>query len=82
MNKAVVVFLADVQIVDGLIERGIMINDTFVPVLPLSSPSKKVMLSNVRPFIKNETIQGVLERYGKITAPIKIIPLGKPKYQY
>lgn len=44
MNKAVVVFLADVTMVDGLIERGISINNTFVPVLPLSSPSKKIVL--------------------------------------
>lgn len=76
MNKAVVVFLADVQMVDSLVERGITINDTFVPVLPLSSPSKKIVLSNVPPFIKNEAIQGVLERYGRLTAPIKMIPLG------
>lgn len=76
MNKAVVVFLADVTMVDGLIERGISINNTFVPVLPLSSPSKKIVLSNVPPFIKNEVIQGVLERYGRLTAPIKMIPIG------
>lgn len=76
MNKAVVIFLAEVQMVDNLIERGIVINNTFLPVLPLSSPSKKIVLSNVPPFIKNEVIQGVLERYGKLTAPIKMIPLG------
>ncbi len=62
--------------VDNLIERGIVINNTFLPVLPLSSPSKKIVLSNVPPFIKNEVIQGVLERYGKLTAAIKMIPLG------
>lgn len=76
MNKSVVVFLTDVKMVDDLIERGITINDTFLPVLPLSSPSKKIVLSNVPPFIKNEVIQEVLERYGKLTAPIKMIPLG------
>ncbi len=76
MNKAVVIFLAEVQMVDNLIERGIVINNTFLPVLPLSSPSKKIVLSNVPPFIKNEVIQGVLERYGKLTAAIKMIPLG------
>lgn len=76
MNKAVVVFLAEVRIVDDLIESGITINDTFVPLMPLSSPAKKIVLSNVPPFIKNEVIQEVLERYGKLTAPIKMIPLG------
>lgn len=41
MNKAVVFFLKEVQMVDTLIENGLTINDTFVPVLPLSSPTKK-----------------------------------------
>ncbi len=41
MNKAVVIFLSDVQMIDNLIEHGITINDTFLPLLPLSNPSKK-----------------------------------------
>lgn len=60
--------------VDGLLEHGITINDTFVPVLPSSSPSKKIVLSNVPPFIKNKTIQSILERYDKLIEPIKMIP--------
>lgn len=71
MNEAAAVFLADVQMVDGSNEHRVTINDTFV----LSSPSRKIVLSDVPPFIKNETIQGV-ERYGKLTAPIKMTPLG------
>ncbi len=54
MNKATVFFLTEIQMVDDLIETGLIIKDTCVPVLPLSSPSKKVVLLNVPPFVKNE----------------------------
>uniref|UniRef100_A0A9J8DN12 CCHC-type domain-containing protein n=1 Tax=Cyprinus carpio carpio TaxID=630221 RepID=A0A9J8DN12_CYPCA len=37
---------------------------------------KSVVLSNVPPFIKEKTLKEILERYGKLTAPIKMIPLG------
>lgn len=76
MNKAIVFFLSESLMVDELIESGLTINDSFVPVLPLSSPSKKVVFSNVPPFIKNETLEQLLQRYGKIISPIKMIPLG------
>ncbi len=38
MNKAVVVFLREVSLVQHLVEFGLSIRDTFLPVLPLSSP--------------------------------------------
>ncbi len=77
MNKATVFFLTEIQMVNDLIETGLIIKDTFVPVLPLSSPSKKVVLSNVPPFVKNEKLEQILQRYGKIVSPIKMIPLQK-----
>ncbi len=76
MNKALVIFLKEVSMVDELLEKGLVVNNIFLPVLPLSNPSKKVVLSNVPPFIKEETLKEILERYGKLTAPIKMIPLG------
>lgn len=76
MNKAIVFFLSESQMVDNLIESGLIIKDAFVPVLPLSSPSKKVVLSNVPPFVKNEKLDQILQKYGKIVSPIKMIPLG------
>lgn len=76
MNKALVVFLTEVDMVDELIETGLEVNNMFLQLLPLSSPSKKVVLSNVPPFIKDETLKEILQRYGKITAPIRMIPLG------
>lgn len=73
-NEAAAVLLADVQRVQGSTEGGIAVNDAFVLRLQLSSPSNKLALSDVPPFISNTTIQGVLERYGKVTAPIQMIP--------
>lgn len=76
MNKAVVVFLAEVAQVDKLIETGLTINDLYLPVLPMSSLSKKVVLSNVPPFISSEMLTGILARYGKVNALLRMIPLG------
>lgn len=76
MNKAIVFFLNESGMVDDLIENGLIIKDQFVPVLPLSSPSKKVVLSNVPPFFSNDKLEQLLQRYGKIVSPIKMIPLG------
>ncbi|MGL5119563.1 MAG: hypothetical protein ACRC7H_10270, partial [Plesiomonas shigelloides] len=70
MNKAVVVFLKEVSFVQHLVEFGLTIRDTFLPVLPMSNPSKKVILSNVPPFITNESLERLLARYGKLVAPI------------
>jgi hypothetical protein len=76
MNRALVIFLKEVVMVDELLEKGLVVNNTFLPVMPLSNPSKKVVISNVPPFIKEGTLKEILERYGKLTAPIKMIPLG------
>ncbi len=45
-------------------------------MFPLSTPAKKIMISNVPPFVKDEMIVQELSRYGKIVSPIKKIPLG------
>lgn len=50
----IVFFLDIVSKVNYLVERGVVIHDTFVPVLPLVSPAKRVTISNAPPFIKNE----------------------------
>lgn len=76
MNKAVVFFLSEIQMVDTLIECGLIIKNTFMPVLPLSCPTKKVVISNVPPFVKSEKLEEILQRYGKLMGSIKMIPLG------
>lgn len=42
MNKAVVVFLRNENQVKNLIERGIWINETYVPLTPLSAWQRKL----------------------------------------
>ncbi len=76
MNNAVVLFVRTVELANLLTESGIEIDGIFISVLPLSTPSKKVTLSNVSPFIKNETLAGMLSRYGKLISPLKMIPIG------
>lgn len=76
MNKAIVVFLKETEMVSQLVECGLTVQDVFVPVLPLSNLSKKVMLSNVPPFISDKALESILARYGKLVGPIKMIPLG------
>lgn len=49
MNNAVVLFLRSEHMAHYLIEQGIVVDDEFLTVLPLSSPAKKVILSNVPP---------------------------------
>ncbi|KAK3567663.1 hypothetical protein QTP86_020408, partial [Hemibagrus guttatus] len=60
-NSAIVVFLNDVEKVRKLTQNGIVVNNETILVSPLSSPAKKVMLSNVPPFISDEAIEGVGE---------------------
>ncbi|KAK3549353.1 hypothetical protein QTP70_034579 [Hemibagrus guttatus] len=76
MNSAIVVFLNDVDKVRKLTQNGIVINNEMILVSPLSSPAKKLMLSNVPPFISDEAIGKELSRYGRLVSPIKKIPLG------
>ncbi|KAK3542561.1 hypothetical protein QTP86_030058, partial [Hemibagrus guttatus] len=76
MNSAIVVFLNDVEKVRKLTQNGIVGNNETILVSPLSSPVKKVMLSNVPPFISDEAIGKELSRYGRMVSPIKKIPLG------
>ena len=54
MNKAVVLFLSSVEKACEVIQSGIVIRGSLTPVLPLAGPSRKVILSNVPPFLSDE----------------------------
>jgi len=47
MDKAIVIFLKELAMVDHLVECGVSVRENFIPVLPLSNLSKKVILSNI-----------------------------------
>ncbi len=72
MNSAIVIFLSTVEKANELVERGLVINDAFTAVLPLSMPSKRVTLSNVPP----DFLVNMLSCYGKLVSPIKKTSLG------
>lgn len=57
MNKAVVVFLKVQDLVNQIIERGLIVNDNLVQVTPLYTASFKITISNVPPFITNEALE-------------------------
>jgi len=75
MNNAIVVFLDSVDKANNLVERGIVIDGEFISVLPLSLPAKKVILSNVPAFVRDEFLTQALRCYGKLVFPIKKIPI-------
>lgn len=73
MNNAVVLFLEKVEWANALVQSGIGVGGEYLPVLPLSTPAKKVIISNVPPFVKDEILLESLARHGKIVSPIKKI---------
>jgi len=76
MNNSIVLFLNTVEKANEVVDKGINIRGLFTPVLPLSTPAKKVTISNVPPFIKDEMLMKELSRFGKLIAPIKKIAIG------
>lgn len=76
MSNAVVCFVNTVENAVNVVERGIVIRGVFTSVLPLSTPTKKVILSNVPPFVKDDVLIKELSRFGKVVAPVKKIAIG------
>jgi len=72
----VVFFLKDEQLVHRLIESGVSVSGTFVHVQPLVTPTSKVTISNVPPFISDAEIERELTRFGKLASGIRMVPLG------
>lgn len=73
MNSAFVIFLNSIEKVNNAVQSGIVIQGTFTPVMPLVQPARKILLSNVPPFIKDELLTTELSRHGKIVLQMKKI---------
>ena len=69
-------FFWTVLILVNTVERGVVIQDTFVQVVPLVNPAKKIILSKVPSLISNEIFKRELVRHGQLMSPVKLIPLG------
>lgn len=76
MNKAIVIFFNSVAAANTAVQNGVVLNGTLHQVLPLSLPSKKVVISNVPPFLPNDLLERELSRHGKLVSPITKISLG------
>ena len=76
MNSAVVIFLNSVEKVNDVVVKGIVVNSAFTPVMPLVQLAKRITLSNVPPFIRDEMIERKLMRHGKVVSKIRKIALG------
>lgn len=76
MNGAVVMFLDSVDKVNHVVEHGVVIEDAFTSVMPLMQPARRIIVSNVPPFIKDDLLIKELSRHGKIMSQMKKIPLG------
>lgn len=64
-----------IEKVNDVVVKGIVVNNVFTPVLPLVQPAKKITLSNVPPFIRDDMIERELMRHGKIVSKIRKIAL-------
>lgn len=76
MNSAVVIFVDSVEKANKVIEKGIVVNDVFLSVSPLSNPAKKVSIANIPPFISDDLLVRELSRHGKIVSAIRKLPSG------
>ncbi|KAK3530842.1 hypothetical protein QTP70_002873 [Hemibagrus guttatus] len=69
MNKSVVMFVDDVSKAETVVLNGVVIKGTLVKVFPLST-ARRVVLSNVPPFIDDEDLCKLLSRqwwdHGKV----------------
>lgn len=71
MKAAVVLFVAEVEQVNLLVEKGLSIGGPFEEILPLSRPATKITLSTVPPFVTVEFLFAELSRHGKIVSGLR-----------
>ncbi|TWW61838.1 Transposon TX1 uncharacterized 82 kDa protein ORF 1 [Takifugu flavidus] len=69
MNSMVVVFVDSTDKADELLVAGVVVNGELTPVFSLS-PVKKVIVSNVPPFLKNDLLLRELSRHGRVVSPM------------
>lgn len=60
MNNVIVMVRHTVEPANKLVARGVAIDCVLLNVLPLATPSKKIILSNVPPFIKDYILKKIL----------------------
>lgn len=71
-----VLFVKKVEQANLLVEKVLNVGGMFEEVSPLSRPVTQVTLSNVLPFISDESLCVELSRHGKSVCPIKHVLSG------
>ncbi|KAF7653039.1 hypothetical protein LDENG_00088060 [Lucifuga dentata] len=75
MNSAVVLFLDSMEKANAAIDKGITVN-MLIPVPPLTTPAKKIVVTNVPQFISDGFLKRELSRHDKIVSPMKKVLSG------
>ncbi|XP_034063377.1 ribosome-binding protein 1-like [Gymnodraco acuticeps] len=76
MNGGVVIFVDTEGKANKVVETGIVVNETFISVSPLTTPATRVMISNIPPFIRDDFLVRELSKYGKIVSSIRKLSSG------
>jgi hypothetical protein len=71
-NKAVVVFMKIDNLVGRLIASGIFVRDVLVSISPLSTPSTRVVVTNLPLFIMDDKIRKELSRFGRFASGFRV----------
>ena len=71
MAGSILIYLKRELLVPVICSSGIIVDGELTEVMPLVRPSKKVILSNVRPDVPNDLLKTELERFGTVVADIK-----------
>lgn len=69
------IFVDSTAKISKLVEKGVVIQDTFTTISPLSNPATKVMISNALPVIKNKSLVKEQSWYGQLVSPIRMVSL-------
>lgn len=76
MNKALVIFLKNEQLVSRLIKSGVWVKESFLSITALHAPATKVTISSVPMFVKDDVIVRELTCFGNMASAVKMITLG------
>ncbi|KAK3544504.1 hypothetical protein QTP86_013297 [Hemibagrus guttatus] len=79
MNKAIVFFVDEIHKAESVIASKVVVKDTLANVLPLSTPAKKVILSNVPPYIHNDVLNLYKTDYSDNMELLDVFYRGLPK---
>nr|P14380.1 RecName: Full=Transposon TX1 uncharacterized 82 kDa protein; AltName: Full=ORF 1 [Xenopus laevis]AAA49975.1 ORF1 [Xenopus laevis] len=76
MYGKAIIFARTLTAVHTLVQRGITVGGSYVPVEPLEGLGTRVVLSNVPPFLQDHLLYPHLQALGELKSNMSRIPLG------